>query len=323
MKAAKLTGAAVGLAFAFATSLAFGQAWPAKPVTIVVPTTAGSGLDIIARFLGDGLRSRTGQPFIVENRAGANAAIGAQHVARSAPDGYTVLVGTASSHAINPFTIKNLGYDPVKDFQPVTTIFAIGLVLISNPKTLPVNNIQELIAHLKSRPGQLSYGSGNAFGMITAEWFKQVAQVDVVHIPYKGVPQALTDIMSGQVHFMFADATAGLNAAQAGKVRALAVTNPKRVASAPDIPTMAESGLPGFVSHSWVGLFYPANTPIDIARRLAEASNAIMTSDKGREYLRKAGAEPYPSSPEVLRKFVEEELVKWGRVAKAAKIQPE
>jgi tripartite-type tricarboxylate transporter receptor subunit TctC len=300
-----------------------GQVWPAKPVTVVVPTTAGSGLDVIARFLADGLRARTGQPFVVENRAGANAAIGAQVVARAAPDGYTVLVGNASTHAINPYFVKNLGYDPVKDFQPVTTMFAIGLVLVANPKTVPAGSVAELTAYAKGRPGQLSYGSGNAFGRMTAEWYKQVAGVDVVHIPYKGVPQALTDIMGGQVHFMFADATAGLNAAQSGKVRALAVTAPKRVSSAPDVPTMTESGLPGFVSYSWVALFFPANTPMDIAKRLADMTNAIMTGDAGREYLRKAGADTFPGSPERLRKLVIDDLARWGQVAKKARIEPE
>ncbi|OGA20959.1 MAG: hypothetical protein A3I01_02885 [Betaproteobacteria bacterium RIFCSPLOWO2_02_FULL_65_24] len=323
MRALNLIGAAFACGFAFGAPSALAQAWPAKPVTVVVPTTAGSGLDIIARFLADGLRSRAGQPFVVENRAGANAAIGAQSVARAAPDGYTVLVGAASTHGINPYFFKNLGYDPVKDFQPVTTMFAIGLVLVSNPKILPVNSVAELTAYAKARPGQLSYGSGNAFGRMTAEWYKQVAGVDIVHIPYKGVPQALNDIMGGQVHFMFADATAGLNAAQSGKVRALAVTAPKRVSTAPDVPTMTESGLPGFVSYSWVALFFPANTSIEIARKLADLTNSIMTSDKGREYLRKAGADTFPGSPESLRKLVTEELAKWGAVAKKAKIEPE
>ncbi len=327
MDSIKQAGNALIVATALAmTSLqaqAQAQAWPVKPVTVVVPTTAGSGLDVIARFLNEGLHERLGQPFIVENRAGANAAIGAQAVARAAPDGYTLLVGTASSHGINPYFIKGLGYDPVKDFQPITTIFAIGLVLVVNPQTTPVTSLAELSAYLKARPGKLSYASGNAFGRITAEWYKQRAEFEAVHIPYTGVPQALNDLMGGRVHFLFADATAGLAAAASGKVRAIAVTNPKRVASAPTVPTMVESGLVEFVSHSWVGLFYPAKTPIAIARRLADAANAVMTSDKGSAYLNKMGADPSPGSPELLSKFVVEELDRWGKVAAHARIQPE
>ena len=299
------------------------QTWPAKPVTIVVPTTAGSGMDVIVRVLADGLKNRLGQPFVVENRAGADASIGAQVVARAAPDGYTLLVGSASTHGINPYFFRNLGYDPVKDFQPITTIWAIGLVLLTNPKTMPVNNVSELTAALKVKPGQYSYATGNAFGRLTAEWYKQRTGVDAVHVPYKGVPQAMNDLMGGQVHFLFADATAGLAAAQAGRLKALAVTSPDRVPSAPDVPTMAESGLPGFVSYSWVALFFPANTPIEIARRLSDATNAVMTSDAGRQYLRKSGADTFPGSPESLHKLVVEELAKWGEVARQARIQPE
>ena len=314
---------AAAVAFAMASTHAEAQAWPTKTVTVVVPTTAGSGLDVIARFLNEGLQERLGQPFIVENRAGANAAIGAQAVARAAPDGYTLLVGTASSHGINPYFIKGLGYDPVKDFQPITTIFAIGLVLVVNPQTTPVATLAELTAFMKARPGKISYASGNAFGRITSEWYKQRADFDAVHIPYSGVPQALNDLMGGRVHFLFADATAGLAAAASGKVRAIAVTNPRRVASAPNVPTMVESGLAEFVSYSWVGLFYPARTPLAIARRLADAANAVMTSDKGSAYLKKMGADPYPGSPEMLSKFVVEELDRWGKVAAHARIHPE
>ena len=321
MKATGFTAGALALALAASSALA--QNWPVKPVTVVVPTTAGSGMDVIVRFLADGLKNRTGQPFVVENRAGADASIGSQAVARAAPDGYTVLVGAASTHGINPYFYKNLGYDPVKDFQPVTTLWAIGLVLLTNPKTVPANSLAELTAYLNAHPGQASYASGNAFGRMTAEWYKQRAGFDAVHVPYKGVPQALNDLMGGQVHFMFADATAGLRAAEAGRVRALAVTGPHRVPSAPDVPTMEEAGLPGFVSYSWVALFFPAHTPIETARKLADLTNAVMTSDAGKQYLRKSGADTFPGSPEGLHKLVVDELAKWGQVAKQARIQPE
>ncbi len=321
MKLISRTAAAILVGCALAP--AYAQNWPAKPVTVVVPTTAGSGMDVIVRFLADGLKNRLGQPFVVENRAGADASIGAQSVARAAPDGYTVLVGAASTHGINPYFYKNLGYDPVKDFQPVTTLWAIGLVLLTNPKTLPVNSVAELTAYLKAHPGELSYASGNAFGRMTAEWYRQKTGFEAIYVPYKGVPQAMNDVMGGQVHFMFADATAGLSAAQSGRLRALAVTGPHRVPSAPDVPTMVEAGLPGFVSYSWVALFFPARTPIDIARKLADHTNAVMTSDAGKQFLRKSGADTFPGSPEGLHKLVVEELAQWGQVAKAAHIQPE
>lgn len=310
------------LASATAASASHAQNWPQKPVTVVVGTQAGAGLDTIARFLAERLRERTGQAFIIENKPGVQGNLGAQYVARAAPDGYTAFVGTISTHAINPYVLRNIGIDPVKDFQPVTTIFFISFVLAVNPQ-LPVNSVAELSAYLKARPGQLAYASGNTFGRVVAESYRQIVGFDAVHVPYKGVPQAVGDLIGGRVQFMFTDATFGISAARSGKVRALAVTGPKRISGAPNVPTMIESGVAGFVADGWVALFFPSRTPIDIARRLAELTNEAMTTDKAREFLRAAGAEPLPGSPESLAKSVISDNAKWGAIVKKAGIEPE
>lgn len=317
-----LRSIAAALALAVAGSPAHAQSWPAKPVTLVVGTQAGAGLDTIARYLAQGLRERTGQAFVVENKPGALGNIGAQAVARAAPDGYTAFMATHSTHCINPHLIKNLGIDPVRDFQPVTTFLAIGFVLIVNPQ-LPVKSVAELSAYLKANPGKFAYASGNGFGRVVAEWYRQIVGFDAVHVPYKGVPAAINDILGGRVHFMFADATLAISNARAGKVRALAVTPPKRVSIAPEIPTMLESGVAGFVADGWLAVFLPAGAPMDITRKFADHINAVMTTDKAREFLRGAGAEPLPGSPESLAKSLIDENAKWGAIVKKAGIEPE
>jgi tripartite-type tricarboxylate transporter receptor subunit TctC len=298
-------------------------AWPARAVTMAVGYPAGSGIDAVARFLADGLRERTGQPFIIENRPGAAGNLAAQAVARAAPDGYTVLFTPNSTHAANPHLYRKLAFDPVKDFQPVTTLLTLGFVLIVNPQVVPVSSVAELTDYLKARPDKLAYGSGNATGRIAAEMYRQATGFDAVHVPYKGVPPAITDLLGGQIHFLFADATLGLPQARAGKVRALAVTNGRRVSAAPDLPTMAEAGVRGYELSGWFALFLPAGAPADVTQRLADHANAIMTSEKGRAFLKNLGADPFPGSPEQLGKFVEAEIAKWGRIVKAAGIEPE
>ena len=297
--------------------------WPAKTVIMVVGYPPGSGIDNVARFLAEGLRERTGQAFIIENKPGAVGNIAAQTVARAAPDGYTVLFTPNSSHGINSHMFKKLGFDPIRDFQPVTTLLSQGFVLIVNPQTVPVASVAELIAYVRARPGKLAYASGNATGRVTAEWFRQLAGLDAVHVPYKGVPQALTDLLGGQVHFMFADATLGLPTARSGKVRALAVTNLKRVATAADIPTMEEAGVQGFVVEPWFGVLLPAGASMDTARRFADLVNAAMTTDKAREFLRSLGSQPFPGTPESFAAVIATEIAKWGPIVKGAGIAPE
>lgn len=299
------------------------QTWPAKPVTMLVGYPAGSGIDNVARFLAENLRERTGLPFLIENKPGALGNIAAQTVARAAPDGYTVLFTPNSTHAANPHLFKNLGFDPIQDFTPVTTLLTLGFVLVVNPATVPVQSVKELTEYVKGRPGKLAYGSGNATGRVAAEMYRGLTGIDALHVPYKGVPPAITDLLGGQIHFIFADATLALPMARSGKIRALAVTNAKRISAAPELPTMAEAGVPGYELSGWFALFLPAKAPREIALKLADHSNAIMTSEKGREFLTRLGADPFPGSPEALARFVESEIAKWGRIVKAAGIEAE
>jgi tripartite-type tricarboxylate transporter receptor subunit TctC len=284
---------------------------------------AGSGIDTVARFLAEGLRSRTGQAFLVENRPGAAGNIAAAAVARAAPDGNTILFTPNSTHGINPSLYKTLGFDPVKDFAPVTTVLSLGFVLVVNPKVVPVNSVAELTEYVKARPNKLAYASGNATGRVAAELYRQLTGIDAVHVPYKGVPPAVTDLLGGQVHFAFIDATLGMPTARSGKLRALAVTKARRISAAPELPTMAEAGVKGFELEGWFAVFLPAGAPPDVVQRLADLTNAIMTSDKGRELLVTLGADPLPGSPESLAKLVGTEIPRWRQVVKAAGIEPE
>jgi tripartite-type tricarboxylate transporter receptor subunit TctC len=204
----------------------------------------------------------------------------------------------------------------------VTTFVAIGFVLIVNPQ-LPVKSVADLTAYMKARPGKASYASGNQFGRVVAEWYRQIHGLEAVHVPYKGVPQAAADLMAGRIEFMFADASFGIQAARSGKARALAMTTPKRISSAPDLPTMMEAGVAGYVADGWLAFFYPARTPMDIARRFADATNAVIRTDQAREFLARQYAEPMPGSPEALAKSVIDENAKWGAIVKKAGIEPE
>ena len=310
------------LALAFAAPVT-AQTWPSKPVTIVVGYPAGGGSDVVARFLAENLRERTGQPFLVENRPGPFGNLGAQYVARAKPDGYTLLYTPNSTHAANIHLFKKLGFDPVKDFTPVTTVLKAGFVLLVNPGAVPVNSVADLTEYIKARPGELAYGVNAATGRIATELYLSLAGLKATYVPYKGAGQALTDLLGGRIHFFFVDAMFGMPQVRGGKVRALAITNGRRSSYAPDIPTMAEGGLTSYDLDTWFALFMPANVPMDIAQKLAEMSNAIVTTEKGREFLSKLGADPYPGSPESLGKLVESDTAKWGRIIKGAGIEPE
>lgn len=311
-----------------ALALAFGapvsaQTWPAKPVTMVISYAAGSGTDIVGRFLAEGLRERTGQPFVVENRPGAFGIVGAQALARAAPDGYSMLF-TPVAIAINVHLFKNLGYDAVKDFAPVTTVGIAPFVLLVNPATVPVKSIAELTDYIKARPGQVAYGSASASGRVAAELYLSLAGLrQVTYVPYKGAPQVLADLIGGQFQFMFADATFVLQQARSERVRALAVTTLQRTSSMPDVPTMTESGLPGYDLGGWYAAFMPAKAPREPAQRLAELINATMTTEKARDFLRKLGTDPFPGSPASLATFLDSEIAKWGQLFKRAGIEPE
>ena len=320
----KAIGALLGaLALAFAAPLT-AQSWPAKTVTIVSGYSAGSGFDVFARFLAENLRDRTGQPFLVENRPGAFGNLAAQYVARAAPDGYTALLTANSTHAANIHLYKKLGFDPIRDFTPVTTILSQGFVLLVNPAVVPVNSVAELTAYIKARPGKLDYGASAITARIATELYLSLAGgLDVTYVPYKAATQAFNDLLGGEIHFMFTGAGSGMPQARAGKLRALAVTNAQRTSAAPEIPTMAEAGLPGYEVRSWFALFFPAGTPIRIAQKLAELSNASWATEKGREFLRNLASDPFPGDPDSLAKLVESEIPKWGRIIKGAGIEPQ
>lgn len=270
----------------------------------------------------DRLRDAPGQPFVVEAKQGALGGVAASHVARANPDGYTLLFGANSTHAANVHLFKKLPYDPVADFVPVTTLATIPQVMVVSP-TLNVNTLQELMALARSRPGKLNYGSSSATGRIASEAFRQMAGIDAVHVPYKTSAQAITDLISGQLHFLVTDAGLGVAQSQAGRVKALGVTSARRVPAVPDLPTMAEAGLPGYEFTAWLALFAPARTPPAIVNQPAELTNTVVRSPGMLESLARMYALPFPGSPESLRQLVERDTARWDQLAKAAGIEPE
>src|SRR5213075_859540 len=238
------------------------QAYPSKPIRFVVPYPAGGPLDTVARLLGQKVSESLKQPVVVDNKPGAGGNIGADAVAKSAPDGYTILMGAVATHAINPTLYANIPYDPIKDFQPVTQLASTPNVLIVN-NSVPASNVREFIAYAKANPGKLNFGSGStgSAGHLAGELFKAMAGVEMTHVPYKGAAPAMQDLIGGQIDLMFDNLASALGQVRAGKVRALAVTTAQRTALAPELPTIAESGLPGFDISTWFGVFVPAGTP--------------------------------------------------------------
>ena len=312
----------VGTLAAASSSLAFGQAYPSRTVSIVVPFGPGNAYDLMTRYLADRLREATGQPFIVEARQGALGSIAASYVARSVPDGHTILFGANSTHSANVHLFKKLPYDPVADFEPITTLATIPQVLVVAPALGP-KTLQELIAFARGRPGKLNYGSSSATGRVASEAFRQQAGIDAVHVPYKTSAQAITDLIGGQLHFLVTDAGLGVAQAQGGRLRALAITSSRRVPAVPDLPTMSEEGLPGFEFTAWLALFAPAKTPAEIVNRIAQLANEVTRSQGMLEYLGKLYALPFPGDPQSLRQLVERDTARWGQMIKAAGIEPE
>jgi len=297
--------------------MAQAQAWPSKPIKWVVPFAPGGTTDILARTVGEKLAVALGQPVIIENKPGAGGGVGAEFTAKSAPDGYTIMGGTISTHAINASLYKSLPYDPVKDFVAITLIARVPNMLVINP-SVPAKDVKELIALLKANPGKYSFASsGNGTSQhLSGELFKSMSGTDMQHIPYKGSPPALQDVVGGQVAMTFDNITTALPLAKAGKLRALAVTTAKRSSVAPEVPTLAESGLPGFEVGSWQGVFAPAGTPPEIVKRLnAEIVKALNMPDV-REKLSGLGAEIVADSPEEFSALVKAEVAKWADVVK-------
>jgi tripartite-type tricarboxylate transporter receptor subunit TctC len=316
------------LSVLFFTCAQLGQAtaqsnYPSHPVRIVVPSPPAGGTDIIARVLAQHFSKAFGQQFIVENRPGAGNMIGIESVARSAPDGYTLLM-VPSTLALNSVLYQKVSYDPIRDFAPITIAATAPNVLVVNP-SVPAKTLAEFVALAKKKPGELTYGTpgvGTSPHM-SMELLKSMAGLDIQHIPYRGTAPAVTDIISGQIHAMFANALTAKPQVDAGKVRALAVSGPTRIEAMPDVPPVAEAGVPGYEAMQWYGLLAPAGTPNAIMVRLhAEAAKALHSAEM-KEKLAADGAQPVGSTSAEFATLIKSELEKWANVARAAKIQPQ
>jgi tripartite-type tricarboxylate transporter receptor subunit TctC len=303
------------------TAVALGQGYPNKPVKIIVPFTAGSATDILARTLGQKLGEAWGQPVIIENRPGAGGTIGAGVVAHSPPDGYTLMVHSAAQ-AVNPAIYPNLPYDTVKDFVEVATLGGQPNVLVVAPAS-GYKTVADLIADAKKKPGALNFASaGTGSGThINGEKFKLAAGIDVVHIPYKGTPEALTDTMTGRVTYFFSPISSALPNIKEGKLVALGVSTAKRSSALPNVPTVAESGLPGFDYNLWIGMYAPAGTPQDIVDKINADVAKMLASPEVKERMAALGAEPMVMSPADFRKFMRTEIDDSAKVVKAAGIK--
>lgn len=312
-----------GLPFLAAAPLARAQsAWPAKPIRLVVPFPAGGATDLLARAIAQGLGSALGQAIVVDNRPGAGGTLGSSEVARAPADGHTLLMATSSTHSIAPHLNPNLPYNAEADFTPVAWVAnATNIVVV--PKDLPVASIKELIAYAKARPGQLNYASsGNGTIVnLTAEAFKAQAGVFIVHIPYRGTALAIPDLVSGKVQLLFDSIVSGLPHVKDGKLKALAVTSAKRSALVPELPTVAESGLPGFTSDTWFGVYGPKGLPASITNRVAEELQRTMRQRDVADRLARLGAEPvFDAGPAAFAAMVKADSARWAKLIRDRKI---
>ncbi|NOV27468.1 tripartite tricarboxylate transporter substrate binding protein [Cupriavidus necator] len=310
-----------GAALAATPALA-ADAFPSRPLRLVVPFAAGSGTDAVARLTAKYLGESLQQPVVVDNKPGANGTIAAEFVAKAPADGYTLFMTTNTTHSANPSLMKQLRYDPVKDFTPISRMGNLPFMLVVNP-ALPVKTLREFVDYAKAHPG-LSYASGNSTGIVSGATLSKMAGLKMLHVPYKSTPPAMTDVMGGQVQAMFVDFAAGIANVRAGKLRALAVTTAQRSELLPDLPPLASvPELKGFDVTSWNGVFAPAGVPAPVVERLNRELVAIATSKQHAAQFHALGFEPFGSTPAELGQFVVAELQKWARLVKDAGIQPE
>ena len=303
-------------------STALAQAYPSGPVTLVVPFAAGSGTDAVARIVGKKLSERLKQPVLIDNKAGAGAQIAAQYVARAKADGYTLLMTTNTSHSANPSLISNLKYDPVKDFTPVARVGELPFALVVNQND-PAKTLNEWIDNAKRNPGKYSYATPNSTSLVASETIKQIAGLDVVSIPYKSSPQAMTDLIGGQVQMYVVDLGSGMGMIKAGSVRVLGVTTKAPLASLPGIPPVAQV-VPGFDLTSWNGIFGPAGMPASVTDKLNVELQAVIADPDTQDKLRQLGFETWPTkTPGEFAKYVADQLVHWSTLIKAAGIKPQ
>lgn len=317
----KKTLAAFAATTLLAAATAFAQDFPARPITFVVPFAAGSATDQIARVVGQQLQEALGQPFVVENKVGAQGGIAAAEVAKAAPDGYTLMVTTNTPQAANVSLFKKLNYDPVKDFAPIARLGTISFVLMVRPD-FPAKNLKEFIAHAKANPGKLSGGYGSAGSQVSQAMLRSMARIDFVDVPYKGLPQAITDVLGGSIAFTFADLANGLAQMKGGKLRPIAVTSEKRSPLAPEIPAFAEE-LPGYELIAWFALMAPAGTPADIVARLHGIVDASLRKPEVTARFAVLGTDVAPMNPQQLAAFIQSEIAKWAKMTKEAGIEPQ
>ena len=314
-----------GMLAAFASGASAAAAdFPDRAITMVVPFAAGGSTDVVARIVAQKMSEDLGQQVIVQNVAGAGGNLGAGNVARAEPDGYTILMGTVATHALNPLILKSTPYDPEKDFAPVSLLVVVPNVLVVNPE-LPAKTVPELIALLKAEPDKYSYASsGNGTPLhLSGELFKSMAGVSMQHIPYKGAGPALNDVIGNQVPIMFDNLPSSSSHIKAGTLRALAVTTAARAPSFPDVPMVAESGIPGYETYTWNALFAPAKTPNEVVMRLNASANKALKDPAVAERMKEFSATIVGSTPDELAAHVKAELAKWGPVVKGANIQME
>jgi tripartite-type tricarboxylate transporter receptor subunit TctC len=318
---------AVVVTFALAAigpSQALAQAYPTKPVRLVVPFPPGGSTDIVARIVAQRLGERIGQPLVVENRGGAGGTIGTEAVAKATPDGYILGFASTSTHAVAPAVYTKLGYDPVRDFAPISLVAVTPYLLVVSPK-VDVKSLKEFVAYVKARPGKLNYASAGTGSTthLAMEMLKSAAGLFIVHIPYNGNGPAGTAVIAGDVEFLFGSLPAVLPHAKSGRVRPLAVGTPKRSPSLPDVPTVAESGFAGFDASLWLAIMAPAGTPGPVVDRLHKEIVAVVRSPDAAEALSKAGAEPITSTPTELANMVKDGVLKYAKAVKQAGVQPE
>jgi tripartite-type tricarboxylate transporter receptor subunit TctC len=312
----------IGFMLAGACICAPAQEYPAKPVTFFVPFAAGSATDTLARSLGQGMSAETRQNVLIDNRPGANGIIATQAFIRTAPDGYTVLIATNTTHAANEHLYKKIPYDPVKDFAPVTALARGGQVMVVNPR-VPAKTVKEFIALAKSQPGKLTFGGGSSSSRVASELFQQMAGLKLVHVPYKSNPMAVSDLVGGHIDMMITDVVTGLPQVEAGKLRALGVSSPQRLPNVPDLPTIAEAGVKGYELTFWFAAYLPAKAPPAVAARLRELFINATKSAPAQSFFKTTGIEAWTTTSAELAKFQSAESTKWAKVIKAAGIQPE
>ena len=318
---AVLLGLTVACGLAMLPDQAHAQAYPNKPIRMVIPYTPGGFTDTMARSIGDALARALGQPMVYDNKPGANSLIGAGMVAKAAPDGYT-LATVIAAHSVNPSLYQKMPFDAVKDFTPVTLIGVAPLILVANVDA-PFNNVKELIDYAKAHPGKLAYGSSGtgAAAHLTTEYFNSLTGTKMTHVPYKGTAGALTDLIGGQIHMLFDVVSSMGPHIKAGKVKAIAIASEQRVGEVADVPTFDESGLPGFQSSTWGMLLAPAGTPKEIVERLASEAAKALRSEDLRAKFDKLGTIPVGNSPQEAAAFLQAEVEKWGKVVRDADVK--